>query len=103
MKNLNRIFRVCIFRSLFVISLALTPFSLFAATPLDINTATATELSAIMSGIGIKKAEAIIAYRDANGHFESISQLARVKGIGPKTIDRNHTVIQVLDADNKIN
>jgi competence protein ComEA len=55
-----------------------------------------------MSGIGIKKAEAIIAYREANGHFESISQLAKVKGIGSKTIDRNHTVIQVLDTDNKI-
>ena len=101
MKNLNRIFRVCVSRSLLVISLALMPLSLFAATPLDINVATASEFSAVMSGVGIKKAEAIIAYRNANGRFESIGQLAEVKGIGPKTIDRNHTVIQVLGVEKK--
>jgi len=62
-----------VFRSLFVISLALTPFffSLFCRPHLlDIIPQQQPGLSAVLgSGIGIKKAEAHYAYRDANGHF----------------------------------
>ncbi len=53
--------------------------SLFAK--IDINTATVQELSSI-KGIGIKKAEAIVKYRQTHGKFKSIDDLAKVKGIG---------------------
>jgi competence protein ComEA len=100
MINLSRVFRVCISRSLLVAALALVPFSLFAATPLDINTATAAELAAVMSGVGAKKAEAIIAYRDVNGRFESIEQLSEVKGIGDALLSRNKDLLRVSSDDN---
>ena len=99
MTNFNRIFRVCVSRSLLAFSLAFMPFSLFAATPLDINTATAAQFAAVMSGVGVKKAEAIIAYRDANGRFDSIDQLSNVKGIGDALLARNRDVIQVAEAE----
>lgn len=95
MTNLKRIFRVCVSRSLLTVSLAFMPLSLFAATPLDINTATAAQFAAVMSGVGIKKAEAIIAYREANGGFDSIDQLSQVKGIGDVLLTRNRDLLQV--------
>ncbi|WP_137169360.1 ComEA family DNA-binding protein [Marinomonas sp. FW-1] len=97
MTKLNRTFRVFVSRTLLVISLAFAPLALFAATPLDINTATAQQFEAVMSGVGAKKAEAIIAYRDANGRFESVDQLMNVKGIGDALLARNRDLIQVAE------
>ncbi|MGV0347783.1 helix-hairpin-helix domain-containing protein [Corynebacterium sp. 23_3061] len=48
----------------------------------NINTAGEAELTAI-PGVGPKTASAIIAYREQNGPFRSVDQLAEVKGIGP--------------------
>ncbi|MGB5539535.1 MAG: helix-hairpin-helix domain-containing protein [Gammaproteobacteria bacterium] len=59
------------------------------AGPVDINSADAAGLAAAIVGIGDKKAASIIAYRDANGPFASIEELARVKGIGSATIEKN--------------
>ncbi|MEP3349936.1 MAG: helix-hairpin-helix domain-containing protein [Marinomonas sp.] len=95
MMNLKRILRVSVTSSLLVLSLALTPFSLFAATPLDINTATAAQLAAVMSGVGEKKAEAIVAYREAHGSFNSIEELSNVKGIGNALLERNKALLQI--------
>jgi len=53
----------------------------------DINSASKKELSSL-NGIGVKKAELIIAYRDANC-FKNIDELILVKGIGKKIIDKN--------------
>jgi competence protein ComEA len=103
MMTLNRMFRVCVSRSLLVFSLAFMPISLFSATPLDINTATASEFAAVMSGVGMKKAEAIIAYREANGRFDSIEQLAEVKGIAAGLLSRNKDLIQVVDIEETTN
>jgi len=69
---------------LFVI-IALGISLLFGAV--DINTASKKELSGL-NGIGAKKADAIIAYRDANC-FKSVKELANVKGIGNKTVEKN--------------
>ena len=62
--------------------------SVFAAQ-VNINTADAAMLSAELVGIGEKKAEAIIAYREANGPFKSAGELANVKGIGENTLMKN--------------
>ena len=53
----------------------------------DINTADKDELIGL-NGIGAKKAEAIIEYRSSNC-FDNISELANVKGIGSKIIEKN--------------
>lgn len=55
---------------------------------IDINTADSTSL-ATLSGIGQSKAEAIVEYREANGPFSSTQDLANVKGIGVRTIEKN--------------
>lgn len=55
-------------------------------TLVNLNTATVQELQTL-SGIGEKKAEAIITYREANGSFQTIDDLKKVKGIGEKTFD----------------
>lgn len=55
----------------------------------NINTASAQELAAVLVGVGQKKAEAIIAWREANGAFTAKEQLLEVKGIGQATLDKN--------------
>ncbi|MGE8561203.1 MAG: ComEA family DNA-binding protein [Acinetobacter sp.] len=42
-----------------------------------------------LSGVGLKKAEAIIAYRQKNGKFKNIEELQQVKGIGPALFAKN--------------
>ena len=42
-----------------------------------------------LKGIGQKKAEAILAYRQEIGDFKSIEDLAKVKGIGAKVLMDN--------------
>lgn len=59
------------------------------AGPVNINTATAESLAVNIKGVGMKKAEAIIAYRHANGPFKSVDELVKVKGIGHKLIANN--------------
>ncbi|HIG92242.1 MAG TPA: ComEA family DNA-binding protein [Methylococcaceae bacterium] len=64
------------------------------AAPININTANSTEIANALNGIGLKKAEAIINYRENNGSFSSLDQLNRVKGIGKKTLKNNQQDIQ---------
>lgn len=64
-------------------------------TPVNINTADAAAIAAAMKGIGLAKAEAIVAYRQTHGSFKSLDQLAEVKGIGLKTIDKNRDTLTV--------
>ncbi len=59
------------------------------AGPVDINSADADTLATAIVGIGDKKAASIIQYREANGPFTSVDDLAQVKGIGPATIEKN--------------
>ncbi len=50
---------------------------------MNINTATIKELSSL-EGIGKKKAQSIIKYRQKNNSFMKIEDLKSVKGIGNK-------------------
>ncbi|HJW46159.1 MAG TPA: ComEA family DNA-binding protein [Lysobacter sp.] len=69
--------------------------SAFAAEKVNINTADAATIDRVLLNIGPSKAEAIVAYRKANGAFKSAEQLAMVKGIGLKTIEKNRDRIVV--------
>jgi competence protein ComEA len=60
-----------------------------ATERVNINTADAATLDRVLVNVGPAKADAIVAYRRTNGLFRSIDQLALVKGIGLKTIERN--------------
>jgi len=61
----------------------------------NINTADAATLDRVLVNVGPSKAEAIVAYRKANGAFKSAEQLASVKGIGLATIEKNRDRIVV--------
>ena len=61
----------------------------------NINTADAATLDRVLVNVGPSKAEAIVAYRKANGAFRSADQLASVKGIGLATIEKNKDRIVV--------
>ena len=54
---------------------------------LDVNSATWVEWTQL-DGIGDSLARRIVADREANGPFSSIDELRRVKGIGPKTLEK---------------
>lgn len=53
---------------------------------ININTATASELEKL-PGIGPAKAAAIVSFRDSNGPFLAVDDLAGVPGIGLKTVE----------------
>ncbi|NBA97281.1 helix-hairpin-helix domain-containing protein [Pseudomonas sp. R5(2019)] len=55
----------------------------------DLNSADAQTLQKELAGIGRTKAEAIVAYRESQGKFESVDELLEVKGIGKALLDRN--------------
>ena len=63
------------------------PTGLGASLPLNINTATITELDAL-PGIGPAKAAAILQYRQEHGPLGSIEELVRVPGFGPAAVAR---------------
>ena len=54
--------------------------------PISLNRATQAELENL-PGIGEKKAQAILAYRDAHGRFRSCEELLEVDGIGEATLE----------------
>jgi competence protein ComEA len=62
---------------------------------LNLNSANAAELTDKLVGVGPKKAEAIVAWRKANGGFKNPAQLMEVKGIGPSLYERNKAILSI--------
>ncbi len=81
----------------FLIVILLLVSSAVFADPVNINTASAEELAANLIGVGPKKAMAIIEFRETNGPFFSPEEIVNVKGIGPKTLEKNQKNIVVRD------
>ena len=50
-----------------------------------------------LNGIGRAKAEAIVAYREANGPFASVDELLEIKGIGNALLERNRDKLVVTE------
>lgn len=72
--------------------------AVYAADPVNINTADAETLAAAINGVGLKKAREIVSHREKNGPFKSVDDLAHVSGIGMQTIDRSRTKLTVTPA-----
>ena len=49
---------------------------------IDLNKATTSDLNHAFNGIGMRRAEAIVAYRSEHGPFKTVAELADVKRIG---------------------
>jgi competence protein ComEA len=85
-------------RTLAVIASLLLGSSLALADTVDINSASAEQISQGMVGIGKVKAASIVQDREKNGAFKSVDELTRVKGIKSATIDKNRDRITVGQA-----
>lgn len=66
-----------------------------AGESVNINTADAATIDRVLVNVGPAKAQAIVNYRKANGAFRSPEQLALVRGIGLKTVEKNRDRISV--------
>ena len=80
---------------IFVTFLTLAFSAFVYAGPVNINTADAQTLSKNIKGVGLKKAQAIVAFREKNGAFKNIEDLKKVKGIGNKLLDKNKDTLIV--------
>lgn len=73
-------------KKLFLVIASTLMFYAPAWAVVDINQASQSELESV-SGIGPKKAQAIVEYRKKNGQFKSVDDLDKVPGFGKKTVD----------------
>ena len=83
-------------KKLLILSIIFFSGNVFA-TPVNINSADAKTIADSLDGIGLKKAQAIVDYRTKNGNFTSIDDLAKVSGIGAKTIAKNKVDLLLSD------
>lgn len=79
---------------LLLLVLTFSPALVLAGT-VNINTADAQTLAAALQGVGAQRAEAIVAYREANGGFEAVEDLLQVQGIGEATLRANRERLSV--------
>lgn len=81
--------------------LASTSFSALAAPPergpVNINRADAATIAQNIRGIGLKRAQEIVAYREANGPFRDAYDLTAIKGIGERIIANNESRIRLQE------
>lgn len=69
--------------------------SAFAGKPVNINKADAETLAKSLDGVGFSKAEEIVKFREAKkAPFKTLAELEEVKGLGPKTLEKNKEFIQ---------
>ena len=68
-----------------LLAFSLSSFAAFAADKININTASTDELQ-LLNGVGPSTANAIVQYREQNGAFANVEDLANIKGIGEKKV-----------------
>lgn len=62
-------------------------------TRVSINSASAEDLALVMNGVGLKKAQAIVNYREEYGPFKTVEDLKQVPGMGSSLVERNLAVL----------
>ena len=62
-------------------------------TRVSINSASAEDLARVMNGVGLKKAQAIVGYREEYGPFKTVEDLKQVPGMGSSLVERNLAVL----------
>ena len=67
----------------------------------DLNSASADEIAKTLSGVGPRKAQAMVRYRNEVGPFRSMDEVLEVKGFGPSILARNKDRIQLGKAAKK--
>lgn len=77
-----------------LLAMSLLPVLAWAG-PVDINKADAGTIAKELEGVGLARAQAIVAYREKNGAFKSTNDLLKVKGIGPKVLEMNKSNIKL--------
>ena len=79
-------------------ALALLPVVAWAG-PVDLNSADAATLARELRGVGPAKAEAIVAWREANGPFSNPEDIVLVQGIGERVLEDNRELLSVSEPD----
>ncbi|MCG2634896.1 MAG: helix-hairpin-helix domain-containing protein [Gammaproteobacteria bacterium] len=69
------------------------------AAPVNVNTADAATIAENLKGIGDKKAQAIVEYREQYGSFATVEQLLDVKGIGEQTLQAIRMDVLLSDSE----
>jgi len=69
----------------------------WAGQPVNINTADVMQLASALDGVGKKKAEQIVAWRQQHGAFQSLHALSKVPGMSVKLIERNRQWLLLQD------
>lgn len=84
MRHFNNLMRAAAISA----TLAFTSLGVAIASPINVNTATQSELESI-KGIGPSKAKTIITERLDGGHFQDANDLQkRVRGIGMRSVEK---------------
>ena len=66
-------------------------------TAVNVNSADAHTMAEVLEGVGLTRAQAIVAYREQHGVIHNEQQLQEVKGIGARTLARNAGRIRFSD------
>ena len=74
------------------------PDSLLEGEVIDLNTASAADLTRL-PGIGEKRAQAIVDYRESSGPFQSVEELTEGKGIGEGILAQVYDYVTVGGPD----
>ena len=72
-------------------------WAMAAPDSVNVNAADAETLAAVLDGVGITRAEAIVRYREEHGRFNDAYDLSNVKGIGDRTVEMNEGRIRLSD------
>ena len=62
-------------------------------TRVSIISASSEDLARVMNGVGLKKAQAIVSYREEYGPFKTVDDLKQVPGMGSSLVERNLAVL----------
>lgn len=78
-----------------VLAVMLAVSGVASADLVDINKADAQTLATGLNGVGEARANAIVAYREKYGPFQSVEELTQVRGIGEHILELNRDSLSV--------